>query len=134
MSNATLRTALTALTVTGVARVFQQRPDRLEVADLPAMWPDGFNSTLDFQTYSGALVTAERTAQLVVAVKPMGMSNDEERQDARITIADALETELDDNDLSGFNLMALAINSESVEVNGTAYIGLIANVTVEEVK
>ena len=133
MSNATLRTALAALTPTGVARVYDHPPNDVEVADLPAMWPDGFSADHDFQTYSGPLVRVERTADLVVAVKPLGMATNDERQDARITIADALADELDDDDLTGFQITGLSIKSDSVTINGVAYVGLIATVTVREV-
>ena len=133
MSNETLRTALTGLTVTGMGRVYDQHPETLEVADLPAMWPDGFGSEHDFQTYSGSMIRVVRTAELRLAVKPLGMSSNDERQDARITIADALETALKADNLTGFNFQTLSIESESVDVNGTAYAGLIASITVQEV-
>lgn len=133
MSYATLMSAAAGLTPAGVARVYEQHPETLEVADLPAMWPEPANGTMSVATYSGGLVWATRTVDIVVAVKPLAMSNQGEREDARATIADALETAIAGG-FSAFEVSQFEIDSEEISVNGVAYVGLRATVTASEVR
>ena len=133
MSYVTLMAAAAALTPVGIARVYEQHPETLEVADLPALWPEPANGTMSVATYSGGLVWATRTVDVVVAIMPIVMGTQGEREDARATMFDALETAIAGG-FSAFEVTGFEIDSEEISVNGVAYVGLRATVTASEVR
>lgn len=133
MSASTFRSALADLVVSGVARRFDQHPNiDAELGDLPAQWPRSVGGDHTTKTYTGLFFAAQRSAELVIAVRPGVMANNEENYTDLLTISDALETALDGNPLDGFHILEYSLSFDSVLVNGTSYVAVVADITVQE--
>jgi hypothetical protein len=92
-------TALEALTVTGVTRKFTQgQPNSLNTADLPAQWVDLPRGESVPATCAGDM-TRTLTADLLVALEPVGQNTRPTNFDACVTMLDSLHTALDAADL-----------------------------------
>lgn len=90
---------LEALTVTGVTRKFMQgQPNTLNTADLPAQWVDLPRGESVPATCAGDM-TRTLTADLMIALEPVGQNQKPTNFDAVVTMLDSLHTALDAVDL-----------------------------------
>ena len=133
MSATTFRDALAELVVGGVRRRFYQLPNiDAGLADLPAQWPRAVAADHTTKTFGGRFVTAQRSGELVIVVRPGVLANNEENYDDLLTINDALETALDSNPLTGFRINEYTLSFEDVDINGTSHVAVVADITVQE--
>ncbi len=131
MSITSFVTALSGLTVSGVARAYTYPPLQISTADLPASFvrPPSVDhaplSTCDD-------ISDEITCQLVVAIEPTGQSIQPTNYASMLTIADALNAALKTGYTSLGALVTWTIaaqDREPVIIGGTPYWGVTATVT-----
>lgn len=133
MSATTFRDALAELVVAGVLRRFYQLPNiDADLADLPAQWPRQIAGDHTLKTFSGKFVTAIRSGELVIVVRPGALANNAENYDDLLTINDALETALDGNPLTGFRINEYSLAFDEVLINGVSHVAVVASITVQE--
>lgn len=86
---------LEALTVTGVTRKFTQgQPNTLNTADLPAQWVDLPRGESVPATCAGDM-TRTLTADLLIALEPVGQNQKPTNFDAVVVMLDSIHTALD---------------------------------------
>ena len=87
--------ALEAVSITGVTRQFTQgQPNSLNTADLPAQWVDLPRGESVPATCIGDM-TRTLTADLIVAIEPVGQNQKPTNFDAVVTMLDSIHTALD---------------------------------------
>lgn len=94
MSFAAFSNGLADLTVTGVTHKQRYMPNTLDSADLPFQFvrlPEGADGGL---TADGQGGWPTLVVELVIAVKPIGQSTNEENHAATLTLFDAVDTAL----------------------------------------
>jgi hypothetical protein len=129
MSNRTYRDGLAGLVVDNVARRYDQMPAiDTELGDLPAQWVRQLEGDHTTKTYGKKFFTAERTQQLVIAVRPIAMGSIEETAEDLIDLADHLETALD-GAIPGVRILSYTVAYEVVTVGGVDYAAVVASIT-----
>lgn len=94
-SNVAFVNGLEAMTVTGVTRNHTQgQPSSLNTADLPALWVDMPRADAVPSTSAGGSLDRTLTADLVVAIEPVGQNRRPTNFDAVTSMMDALHTAL----------------------------------------
>lgn len=125
----TFTDGLTALSVTGVTRVFTEPPTSIGTADLPAMYiriPRGEEGAMTFQT-SGGWPTL--TCDLVIVVEAVGQNTQSANYAATIELMDNLSSALR---LASIGRSALVFNIDGdvqTEIAGTSYWAVVATIS-----
>jgi hypothetical protein len=123
-------TALEAMTVAGVTRKFAQgQPATLHTADLPAQWVDLPRGNSEVATCAGDM-TRTMTADLVVALEPVGQNTRPVNFDACVTMLDSVHTALDAAALGGMSHPAWNTRLAYVTVNTVDYWSIVTEVTI----
>lgn len=121
-------TALEALTVSGVTRKFTQgQPNSLNTADLPAQWVDLPRGESVPATCAGDM-TRTLTADLLIALEPVGQNQKPTNFDATVTMLDSLHTALDAADLGADTIPSWNSRLAIVTVNTIDYWAVITEV------
>lgn len=118
-----------ALNVPGVKKVFPSPPAGLNTSDLPALWvqfPKGTESALTFGVNGG---WTEFSLQLVIAFSPVSQGTQESNFDGTLAIIDNLTAALRAGRTARGG-MRWEISQGSVNVSGTDYWAVIADVTI----
>lgn len=122
--------ALEAMTVTGVTREFTSgQPATLNTADLPAQWVDLPRGTSEVATCAGDM-TRTLTADIIVAVEPVGQNTRTVNFDAVVALLDAVHTALDAASLGGMSHPAWTSRLAYVTVNTVDYWAIVTEVTL----
>ena len=120
--------AVQALTPTGIARVFAQRPDSLTTADLPAAWP-----MLPAVDVGPPLSTCRdsdkvRTIGYMVAYNPINQDTGEQNLENIAAIVDNLETAFDSLTATEFIEYSIQTTAD-ISIAGVPYYGLECEIT-----
>lgn len=120
--------AIEALSVTGVARVFQGPPAALSTADLPAMWcqvPRGDEKAITFQAAGG---WPTLTVEVYLAIEPAAQNMQAENFAAQVAALDNLAAALRTLDV-GKAPLSWELRAVTIAVAGANYWGVVATVT-----
>ena len=127
-TNAAFVTAVQAWSVTGVTRHFDEPPQSLKTADLPAAWPmlpsgemGGYVTTCD----DGKSKT--RNINFIIAIEPAGQGTNATNYAQIAGLMDALETVLDADSTFVYPL-EYTITSGPVLVAGNTYWAITASI------
>lgn len=121
--------ALEALVVTGVTRRYTSgQPSTLNTADLPAQWVDLPRGTSEPATCAHDM-TRTLTADLIVALEPVGQVTRVNNFAATVTMLDSLHTALDAADLGTDSIPSWSSRMAIVTVNTTDYWAVVTEVT-----
>lgn len=120
---------LEALTVTGVTRKFTQgQPNTLNTADLPAQWVDLPRGESVPATCVGDM-TRTLTADLMIALEPVGQNQKPTNFDAVVTMLDSLHTALDAASFGTMSIPGWNSKLVIVTVNTVDYWGVQTEVS-----
>jgi len=115
------------LTVTGITRHYDNPPNSLNTADLPAAWPSIFSGGYGDYEWSCNELNETFTMSFVVACEAVNQNNIPENYEQMVDIADNLRTALNTIDVTTF-IRPLQIQAATVTVAGTAYYGLVCTI------
>lgn len=116
-----------ALTVAGVTRYYDNPPDSLNTADLPAAWPFLFTGTNGDFMYSCSALNQAFTMTYDIVTEPVAQSNIGPNYQLIVDIADAALTALQAMTVMNFITFDMAIMT--ITIAGINYWGLRCNVT-----
>jgi len=123
-------TALSAMSVTGVTRVYAYPPTSLNNADLPAMWVQ--LPTMDSGrplVLSAASGWPRLTVDVIIAVEPVGTGTQAANFAAQVTLLDALDAALAATDI-GKARPDWRITAGGVTIAGNDFWALRAEVNI----
>lgn len=118
---------LATLSVTGVTRVYDHPPHRLNTADLPSLYlrlPAGENQSVTLTAVQGL---RSGSCEVVIAVEPVRQNQNEPNFEATVALLDAFEDALTTNALT-FGIDTWSMRMEVDFIGETAYWLLIATV------
>lgn len=118
---------LATLSVTGVSRVYDHPPERINTADLPSLYvrlPAGENQSVTLTALRGL---RQATCEVIIAVEPVRQNQNEPNFATCIGLLDALEDALADNALEwGVDQWTMRVEVDFV--GDTAYWLIVASV------
>lgn len=118
---------LATLSVTGVTRVYDHPPERINTADLPSLYvrlPAGENQSVTLTALRGL---RQATCEVVIAVEPVRQNQNEPNFTTCIGLLDALEDAIATNAL-GWGVDQWTMRVEVDFVGDTAYWLIVASV------
>ena len=129
VTNAAFLTAVQGWTVSGVTRHYDEPPQSLQTADLPAAWPMLPSGEMlgDVSTCADGK-NKTRSIELVIAIEPVGQGTNPTNYGQIAALADAIETTLDADSTFIFPL-EYSIASGIRPVAGNNYWTISAQIT-----
>jgi hypothetical protein len=126
-TNSTWYTAFAALSVSGVKRHYDEPPQAISTADLPALYIQAPGGSMPGWTVSCRASNKTRSITVVILVEPVGQGTNKQTFAASPALADALETALDALTVTNFIEYDLTIGA-GVEIAGIVYWAIVATV------
>ena len=131
---ASLVTAISGLTITGVSTKFDYTPESLGNADLPAQFPRLPNGDAGYAPADCDETEMVRTLELVICIEPVGLGTDEQNFDATVAMLDTANSSIStwvflpaQNNIAVSYSLSTSGDSPIV-VGDTAYFGVIATI------
>ena len=127
---ASLVTAISGLTVTGVSKTYTYTPESLAAEDLPAQFvrlPDGVMTAAPSNCYE---VGKTREIELVVCVEPLALEMVSQNYDDTVAMMDYVESAIDTwNDSQSSLVVAYSVAALGLPVGDTNYWAVVATIT-----
>lgn len=116
--------AIQSLTVAGVARHYEEPPESLSTADLPASFPMMPRGGRERAVTTCTANDKTRSIDFIVVIEAIGQGTQASRYDQIAALADATEAAIDAADLGIFP--TYTINTGIVDVAGGSYLAITA--------